>query len=233
MGTGGDAGVQGDPADVAAHDLGHHAPLVRVAGGAEAIHRLGGDVHGGVEPERVVGRPQVVVDRLGNAEHVDAVLRQPVGRGEGPLAADRDDAVEPVAVHRLGDVVGAAARPLVGVRAAGAEDRAAHLRQALHLVPGQREEVAVDDTPPAVADADELEVVRGGALEHDAADDRVEPGAVAAARQDADLHAVVLAVGNRKPATLPQTTLAPVAITLPHGRDRASGGAERLPAAGA
>ena len=127
--------------------------------------------------------------------HVDAVLGEPVGRRERALAADRDDAVDAVAVQRLRDVLGAAARTLVGVRAAGAEDRAADLRQALHLVPREREEVAVDDAAPAVADADELEVVGRRALEHDAADDRVQAGAVAAAGEDADLHAVVLAVG--------------------------------------
>ena len=159
MGAGGDAGVQRDPADVAAHDLGDHAALVRVAGGAQAVHRVGRDVEGGVEAERVVGRAQVVVDRLRDAEHVDAVVREAVGGRERALAADRDDAVDAVAVQRLRDVLGAAARALVGVGAARAEDRAADLRQALHLVPREREEVAVDDPAPAVADADELEVV--------------------------------------------------------------------------
>src|SRR5690606_35203923 len=97
--TGGDARVERDPADVPAHDLGDHAALVRVARRAEAVHRVGRDVHGGVEAERVVGGAQVVVDRLGDAEHVDAVAPQAVGGREGPLAADRDDAVDAVRVE--------------------------------------------------------------------------------------------------------------------------------------
>ena len=59
------------------------------------------------------------------------------GRGERALAADRDDAVDAVTVERLRDVLGAAARTLVGVRADRAEDRAADLRQALDLVAGR------------------------------------------------------------------------------------------------
>ena len=192
VGPGGHPGVQGDPSDMTAHDLGDHAPLVRIAGGAQAVHRVRGDVHRGVEAEGVVGGTQIVVDRLRHAEHVDAVLGQPVRGGGGSLAADGDDAVEAVAVHRLGDVLSASARTLVGVRATGAEDRAPDLGQALDLVTREREEVGVHDAPPAVTDADELKIVSGGALEHDAADDGVQARAVAAAGQDSDLHAVVL-----------------------------------------
>ena len=142
----------------------------------------------GVEAERVVGRTQVVVDGLRHADDVDAVFRESVRGGQGALAADRDDAVDAMLCESLRDVLGAAARAVVGVGAAGAEDRTALPGQALHLMPGERHEVAVDDSAPAVADPDELQVVGGRALEHDAADDRVQAGAIAAAGQDADLH---------------------------------------------
>ncbi len=108
--------------------------------------------------------------------------------------------------------------PSYGIRAARPEDRAADLGEALDLVPGEGEEVAVHDAPPPVADADELEVVRGGALQDDAADDRVQSGAIAAAGQDADLHTVILAVGRGESATLPPPTLAFGIRDRPHGR---------------
>ena len=134
----------------------------------------------------------VVVDRLRHAHHVDAVVPQPVRGREGAFAADRDDAVDVVAVEGLRDVLRAAPGPLVGVGATRAEDGAADLGQSLHLVPCEREEVAVDDATPAVADADELDVVVRGALEDDAADDRIESGAVSAAGEDTDLHVEIL-----------------------------------------
>ena len=217
----GHAGMQRDPADVPAHDLCDHAALVRVAGRAQAVHGVRGDVDRGVEAERVVRRLQVVVDRLGDADDLDPVLRETVGRGECALAADRDDAVDLVPVESLGDVLGSPALALVGVGAAGAQDGAADLRQALHLVSGQRHEVTVDQATPSISDADELQVVRGGALEHDAADDRVEAGAVAAARQDADLHAGAFrrsGDGGKRRRCL-RSTLAPRHVRAPFGSD--------------
>ncbi len=55
VGTAGHAGVQGDPADVTAHDLSHHGPVVGFAGGAQAVEGVGGDGNSGVEAEGVVG----------------------------------------------------------------------------------------------------------------------------------------------------------------------------------
>ncbi len=189
-----DAGVQGDPPDVATHDLGDHAPLVGVARRAKAVHRIGGDVHGGVEPERVVGGAQVVVDRLGDAEDVDTVLPKAVGRGERAFTADGQDAVDARILERPSDVLGSAARSLIGVGATRAEDRAADLRQTLHVVAREREEVPVDDATPSVTDADEVESVCRRALEDHAADDRVQTGAIAAAGEDADSHVPSLLV---------------------------------------
>ena len=156
--AGGHAGVQGDPADVAAHDLGDHAALVRLAGGAQPVHRLGRDLHGGVEAERVVGGGEVVVDGLGDADDLDAGIGEPLGGRECALAADRDDRVDAVPVHdRLDDLGAAVALERVG--AGGAEDRAALLGDAPDLRARERHDVALDDAAPAVAEADELVVV--------------------------------------------------------------------------
>ena len=81
-----------------------------------------------------------------------------------------------------------AAVDLVRVGPRGAEDRAAAGQDAAHLLDAQRAGVAVERTAPAVPEADELVPVRRDALAHDRPDDRVQPGAVAAAGEHADPH---------------------------------------------
>ena len=105
-GAAGDAGVQRDPAGVAAHHLDDQHAVVRLGGRVQAVDRLGGDVDRGVEAEREVGAGQVVVDRLGHADDVDAEVGELGRHAERVLAADRDQRVDAVA----GEVVLDAAR---------------------------------------------------------------------------------------------------------------------------
>ena len=58
---------------VATHHLDDHHAVVALGGGVEPVDRVGRDLHRGVEPERVVGRRQVVVDRLRHPDHLRAV----------------------------------------------------------------------------------------------------------------------------------------------------------------
>ena len=74
VGAAGEAGVEGDPAGVAAHHLDDQHPVVAVGGGVQAVDRLHRDVDRGVEAEGVVGGAEVVVDRLRHADDVHAVL---------------------------------------------------------------------------------------------------------------------------------------------------------------
>jgi hypothetical protein len=184
------ARVQRDPPDVAAHHLGHHAAIVRVTGGAQAVHRLRRDTDGGVEAERVVRRVEVVVDRLRHADDAHARVGEALGGGQGALPADRDERIQAVLGHDLVDAVDAAS-PLEGVRAARAEDRSALLRDALHLVTAERHRVVLDEPLPAVTEAHVLVLVNGGAGEDGSADDRVESGGVAARRQHSDTHSSI------------------------------------------
>ncbi len=123
VGAAGDARVHGDPARVPSHDLDDHHAVVALGGRVQAVDRLGHDRDGGVEAERVVGRREVVVDRLRHADDRRALLGVQPGRdAERVLAADRDQPVEPL------EVVADAIEPavdLVRVRARGAQDRAA------------------------------------------------------------------------------------------------------------
>src|SRR5690606_27929285 len=89
------------------------------------------------------------------------------------------------------------AAELEGVRARAAEDRAALLRDPHDLRAAERHDGALDDALPAPSESDELEVVQLAAREHERADDRVEPRAVAPAGEYADLHRVHHAASGR------------------------------------
>src|SRR5207249_2615770 len=138
---------------------------------------------GRLEAERVVGAGEVVVDRLGNPDHIDAVVRQALGDAERVLAADRDQAVEAMLLERRAHVLESAFL-LVGIRARGAEDGAAAVEDPARGLVREVDRIARHDAGPAVAEADELVVVGVEALADHSADDSVEAGAVAAAGEE-------------------------------------------------
>ena len=120
VGAAGQPGVERDPAGVPPHHLHDHHAVVRLGRRVEAVDRIGGDLHGGVEAEGHVRAGEVVVDRLRHADDREAVLAvEARGRAERVLAADRDQAVDPKRLERAADQVG----PVVAlerVRARGA-----------------------------------------------------------------------------------------------------------------
>ena len=76
----GDPGVGRDPAAVATHHLDDHHPVVALGGGVQTVDRVGGDLHRGVEAERLVGAVDVVVDRLRHADDRQTVVVVRAGR---------------------------------------------------------------------------------------------------------------------------------------------------------
>ena len=195
MGAGGHAGVQRDPADVAAHDLGDHAAVVGFAGGAQPVDGLGGDLHRRVEAEGVVGGVEVVVHGLGNADDFQPGVGEALGGGEGSLATDGDDGVDPQPVHvGFDDVRPAAVLERVG--AGGAQDGAALLGDTADNSAGNGDDVALNDAAPAVEEPDEFLAVDGDALQYGAADNRVQSGAVATAGEDSDFHVLAQILGG-------------------------------------
>ena len=68
VGAAGEAAVGGDPARVAAHDLDDDDAVVRLRRRVQAVDRVRGDLHRGLEAEREVRAREVVVDRLGDAD---------------------------------------------------------------------------------------------------------------------------------------------------------------------
>ena len=137
VGAAGHAGVQRDPAGVPAHHLDDQRAVVRLGGRVQPVDRLHRDVDRGVEAERVVGGVEVVVDRLGYADDVHAVLVQLGGDAEGVLAADRDQGVDAELLEVRLDLLDAAV-DLERVGARRAEDRAAARQDAAHLLDAER-----------------------------------------------------------------------------------------------
>src|SRR5699024_92087 len=194
VGAARNAGVQGQPAGLVAHDLDAHDPAVAAGGGVDAVDDVGGNVHRGVEAEGDVGAVDVVVDGLGQADDVQPLLGQEVGGLVGAVAAQTEQAVQLEVVVGLfhgGDLVDLVLlndlHHLEG-GALGAQNGAAQGQQAAEIVRLHLLVVAVDQAVIAVQDADDLDIFAHADVERfrHAADGRVQTGAVAAGGQDAN-----------------------------------------------
>ena len=97
-----------------------------------------------------------------------------------------------MAFHHDFDVFGATVGAVEGVGAGGTDDGAALGCQAADLLAGQVHVVAFNDASPAIAEADEFVAVLLDTVEHGAADDSVQAGAVAAGSKQTDLHSWLL-----------------------------------------
>ena len=192
VGAAGDPAHDGDPARVTPHHLDHHHAVVRLGRGVQAVDRLRGDCDGGVEAERVVGRREVVVDRL---RHPD----------DGELVLGMESAQRPPACPR---------RRSQRARRATADAKFSRTRSTppstlygfVRVVPrivpprGRSPEISrrprgskipSDEPSPALPDADDV-VLEVQPSASDRTNHRVQPGAVAAAGEDPDAHGVVL-----------------------------------------
>ena len=109
---------------------------------------------------------------------------EPRRDAERVLAADRDERVEPLALEGREHLLDAAV-DLVRVRPRRADDRAAAREDPGDLAAPERLDEPLDEPAPALAHADDLPAAVERAP-RDGADDRVQPGAVAAAREDSD-----------------------------------------------
>ena len=193
-----DTGVEGDPAGVSSHDLDDHDAMVAHRGGVEAVDGFGGGLDGGGETEGDVGADEIIVDGLGDADEVDAVLNEVVGAGHGAVTADDNDGVEFVAGDGVEALLRAVLEDGLAVGAisdgesrgvgfvGGAEDGAAKGEDAGDIAKVEWSELVFDEPEEAVLDAEDLPaVIEDGGL-GDGSDDGVEAGAIASSCQDAD-----------------------------------------------
>ena len=186
VGAARDAAHHGDPAGVAAHHLDDHDAVVRLRRRVQAVDRLGRDRHRGVEPERVVGAGEVVVDRLRHADDRHAVLGEEPGARR--RACPRRRSRRARRARGRGCSASTFSTPpssLYGFVRRRADDRPAAGQDPRDLL---RPEVA--EAARRRAPASPRGRRRSPSPAHprpdDRADDRVQAGAVAAAREHAD-----------------------------------------------
>ena len=102
----GDSAMERDPARVTSHHFENHHALVTGGGGVQAIERVCDARDRGIETERHRRGFEIVVDRLRNADAVDAgFLKLQRGRHRA-VAADDDQGLDPVLLQnmlRIGD----------------------------------------------------------------------------------------------------------------------------------
>jgi len=189
----GDARVQRDPARVPAHHLDDQRPVVTLGGRMEPVDSLHRDIHCSVKPESQIGRAEVVVNCLGNANHFGAGLVQPGRHAQGVLTANGHQSIDAEAFQVLLDALDASlaadGRRLaerVGPR--GAEYGPAAGQNAANRAYVQHHRVALERPAPAIPEADELQLVLGHAGPDDRSDHRVEAGAIAASGEDSHSH---------------------------------------------
>ncbi len=155
---------------------------MRVGGGVDAVDGLGGDHDCGVEAEGLVGAADVVVDGLGHAHAIHAVLAQKERDRLRIVAAQRDERVNLVGLENFLHFVDAAGN-LFHVGARGVQDGAALQLDAVDVFKSEGDEVVIEHAAPAVQKADEFVSVVVDALSHSRINDRIQSGAIAAAGQ--------------------------------------------------
>ena len=87
--------MQREPSRFVAHDLHEHDAAVAARGRLDAADCIGGDFHRRLEPEGEIRTVDIVIDRLGNADHVAALHAQQRRRLVRARAAQRKEAVQP------------------------------------------------------------------------------------------------------------------------------------------
>ena len=89
-----DASSQRDPATIAAHHFDHHHAVMRGRRGVNLVDGVSNGVQRRVEAEREFGGRQIVVDRLGHAHNLHALLKQLMADLLRAVAANGDDRVD-------------------------------------------------------------------------------------------------------------------------------------------
>ncbi|OIQ65343.1 hypothetical protein GALL_531000 [mine drainage metagenome] len=196
----GNAGMQGNPASVAAHHLNHHHALMTLGRAVQAVQALGGETNCRVKAEGGERFVQVVVNGFGHTHHTQAFLMQGVGNGQRAVAANGHQCVNLVRGKVSQDFVRAVdfAHAAVGhfdrevqriALVGGAQHGAAQVTDAAHLVARQTQHPAVSialgkqDAVETVADAIAFPAPVGG-RNHHRLDHRVESGCVTPAGID-------------------------------------------------
>lgn len=190
IGATGDSGTEAKPTGVVPHDFANDEAMVAGGGGMEAVDGLGGNGHGGVETEGDFGFGDIIIDGFGEREDVEAGLVEAVGVFLSTIAAEADEAIEAelfvIGDGDLGHVHdGITHTHFVGFIATTAEEGTALGEDATDINILDGGDAVFDEAAEAVLDTEDFPTVVHGGL-GDAADDRVEAGAIASGGEDTD-----------------------------------------------
>jgi hypothetical protein len=145
-----------------------------------------------VESEGHVGAGDVVVDRLRHADDRESLAREAMGSTQRAVAADDDERIDRVLPERSPHA-GIAVAMHVRIDAGRTENRPAALQDAAHAVAVETPRPALHQPLPAVQHPNHLEPMCADRAGDDAADHRVQAGAVATGGEDAEhLHGLTL-----------------------------------------
>ena len=153
--------------------------------GPQPIERVGDDGDRRVEADAVISLGEVVVDRLGHADHSHAVFVKPLRDAESVVAAYRDERVDPPAADALEH---GTARCLVlsRVGARRAQHRPALTEDAHHVSDPEGSRLGLaEQSGPAVRDPYELVTLRRRSQD-DRPDRRVQTRSVASSGEYTD-----------------------------------------------
>ena len=190
--TAGNTGVQGQPASFVAHDLNHHAATVAGGGGVDAVDDLGGDVHSSVEAKGEIGAKDVVIDGLGQTDHIEALFAEQIGGLVGAVAAQSDQTIQLeilIGLFHRSNLVHAVFFHHAHVAertAAGAQNGAAQGEDTGELLLAHLLILAFDQAAITVADTDDLRIKKLVGCAGNAADGCIQAGAIPAAGENTD-----------------------------------------------
>ena len=194
----GDARGERDPSRIAPHHLADHHAVMTVRCRMQPIDRFGRRIDCREEPEGDLRAIQVVIDRLWDADDIDASLHERRRTLHRTIAADDDERIDSVLANVVDACCGDIAEdrftvwvkpsaPARGIAAVvGAEDGSAARQDAGNIAETQWADAIFDQPLKSVLNAKDLDAVLEDGRLGDRTDDRIQPWAVAATSQDAD-----------------------------------------------
>ena len=152
----------------------------------QAVDSIGHNLYSGLKTEGVVGAGEIVVDRLGHADHGHALFVQTQSDTEGVLSADRHEHIHRIRVHGGADSRESVTPLGKRVRARGAKDGAATREDARGALEGQLQRVVLEQARPAVAEANEAVLAVRETAAYDRTDYGVQSRAVTTPGEDSN-----------------------------------------------
>ena len=188
----GNAGMKRDPSGIAAHHFDQHDAMMAFGGGVQAVNGIGGDVQGGVKAKGNLGGGEVVVNRLGHADDMQALAPEIAGDAQRAVSPNDDQSIQAQAAAVLQAEPGIVAghflpvfHPAVGkwiAAVGGAENRSATRQDSAHRIQRQfTASIRPDEPIEAVGNPQDTPAVNVDGCFYDPANHGVQTGAISAA----------------------------------------------------